>query len=309
MKKIVRVLALLAVIIFVAVFALQKKSIPLQVLKEKYTTPASKFLEVDGMQVHYRVEGEGTPIVLIHGTGSCLQTWDAWTDSLQKNNFKVIRLDMPGFGLTGPRQDNDYSVKNYINFLDTFLHRIHIDTFAIAGNSLGGEIAWRYALEHPSKVSKLILIDPAGFYSKEHRNEAIVFKLAKIKWIANLMCKADTKIIVNQTLKDVYEEDTKITAKQQQLYYDMSMREGNRESFSARVQQVGKEPQLDISKITTPTLIQWGKEDKLIDISMLDNFKKIPNNEVVIYENCGHSPQEEIPARSVSDAIKFLKNK
>ena len=107
------------------------------------------------MQVHYRVEGEGMPIVLIHGTGSCLQTWDTWTDTLQKNNFKVIRLDMPGFGLTGARKDKDYSVKTYINFLDTFLQRIHIDTFAIAGNSLGGEIAWRYALEHPSKVSTL----------------------------------------------------------------------------------------------------------------------------------------------------------
>ena len=308
MKKLFRLLALFAVVLMVAFFALQKKSIPLQELKSKYTTPASAFLEVDGMQVHYRVEGEGMPIVLIHGTGSCLQTWDTWTDTLQKNNFKEIRLDMPGFGLTGAQKDKDYSVKTYINFLDTFLQRIHIDTFAIAGNSLGGEIAWRYALEHPSKVSKLILIDPAGFYSKEHGNEAIVFKLAKIKWIANLMSKADTKIVVNQTLKDVYEDDSKITAKQQQLYYDMSLREGNRESFSDRVQQVGNEPQLDISKIVTPTLIQWGKEDKLINISMLDNFKKIPNRKVVIYDNCGHSPQEEIPARSVTDAIKFLKN-
>jgi pimeloyl-ACP methyl ester carboxylesterase len=138
---------------------------------------------------------------------------------------------MPAFGLTGPRKDNDYSVSTYVDFLDRFLKQIGVDSFALSGNSLGGEIAWRYALAHPAKVSKLILVDPAGFYA-EKGNGAIIFKLAKIKWFAALMSKMDTKIIVNQTLKDVYEDDTKITDAQIQLYYDMSMREGNRESFS-----------------------------------------------------------------------------
>jgi pimeloyl-ACP methyl ester carboxylesterase len=269
-----------------SILCYSKKSIPIEELKKKYTTATSKFLELDGMQVHYRVEGEGKPIVLIHGTGASLQTWDGWTDSLVKNNYKVIRLDMPAFGLTGPRKDNDYSVSTYVDFLDRFLKQIGVDTFALSGNSLGGEIAWRYALEHPAKVSKLILVDPAGFYT-EKGNGAIIFKLAKIKWFAALMSKMDTKIIVNQTLKDVYEDDTKITDAQIQLYYDMSMREGNRESFSTRVQQVDKEPKLDISGINTPTLIQWGRQDKLIDISMLENFKKISNHEVIIYESCG----------------------
>ena len=308
MKKLVRLLVLIFLILFVAFFALQKKSISLDELKKKYTNSSSKFLDLDGMQVHYRIEGEGKPIVLIHGTGASLQTWDGWADSLVKNNYKVVRLDMPAFGLTGPRKDNDYSVKTYVDFLDRFLTALHIDSFAIGGNSLGGEIAWKYALVHPTKVSKLILVDPAGFYSKEKGNGAIIFKLARIKWLANLMSKMDTKIIVNQTIKDVYEDDSKITDATKQMYYDMSLREGNRESFSARVQQIDKEPILDVSAITAPTLIQWGKEDKLIDISMLENFKKIPNNKVVIYDKCGHSPQEEIPAKSVTDVLNFLKN-
>jgi pimeloyl-ACP methyl ester carboxylesterase len=305
MKKLFRILAVIALVLFIAFFAMQKKSIPLEELKQKYTNASSAFLELDGMQVHYKIEGEGKPIVLIHGTGANLQTWNGWTDSLVKNNYKVIRLDMPAFGLTGPRKDNDYSVSTYVDFLDRFLKQIGVDSFALSGNSLGGEIAWRYALAHPAKVSKLILVDPAGFYA-EKGNGAIIFKLAKIKWFAALMSKMDTKIIVNQTLKDVYEDDTKITDAQIQLYYDMSMREGNRESFSTRVQQVDKEPKLDISGINTPTLIQWGRQDKLIDISMLENFKKISNHEVIIYESCGHSPQEEIPAKSVADAMDFL---
>lgn len=308
MKKVLKVIAIIFAILIFIFFAMQKASIPLEELKQKYTNNASKFIELDSMQVHYRVEGSGKPIVLIHGTGSCLQTWNGWTDSLIKNNFQVIRLDMPAFGLTGPRNDNDYSVQKYIDFLDTFLIKIGVDSFALSGNSLGGEIAWRYALAHPEKVTKLILVDPAGFYSKDKSGGAIIFKIAKINWLASLMDKMDTKVIVKKTLKDVYEDDSKISDDWIQMYYDMSMREGNRESFSARVQQIGKEPVLNLASIYMPTLIQWGREDKLIDISQLNHFRAIPNNKVIIYEKCGHSPQEEIPAQSVSDAMQFLIN-
>lgn len=308
MKKLLRVIAVIFILLIIAFVAIQKKSIPLDVLNQKYCNTDSKFIEVDGLNVHYKIEGEGMPIVLIHGTGAALQTWDAWTDSLKKN-FKVIRLDMPAFGLTGPRNDNDYSSKMYVDFLDKFVAKIGVDTFALAGNSLGGEIAWKYAYTHLEKVSKLILVDPAGFYSKEKGNGAIIFKLAKIKWLAALMSKMDTKIIVNQTLKDVYYDDTKITEAKKQLYYDMSLRDGNRESFSARVQQIGKEPALDIAAIKTPTLTIWGKQDVLLDISLLGNFKKIPNNKIIEYDSCGHSPQEEIPEKSVKDVISFLNSK
>lgn len=308
MKKVLKVIAIIFAILIFIFFAMQKASIPLETLKQKYTNEASKFIEIDSMQVHYKVEGKGKPIVLIHGTGSCLQTWNGWTDSLVKNNFQVIRLDMPAFGLTGPRNDNDYSVQKYIDFLDTFLIKIGVDSFALSGNSLGGEIAWRYALAHPEKVTKLILIDPAGFYSKDKSGGAIIFKMAKINWLASLMRKMDTKYIVKKTLKDVYEDDSKISDDWIQMYYDMSMREGNRESFSARVQQIGKEPVLNLASIYMPTLLEWGREDKLIDISQLSHFRTIPNNKVIIYEKCGHSPQEEIPAQSVSDAMQFLRN-
>lgn len=297
----------IAMLLYIAFFAIQKKSFPVDELKEKYATTTSQFLDFDGMQVHYRVEGEGKPIVLIHGTGAALQTWDVWADSLVKNNFKVIRMDIPAFGLTGPNKTDDYSSKMYVDFLDRFLHQIGIDTFALSGNSLGGEIAWKYALAHPNKVTKLILVDPAGFYSKDKKNGAIIFKLAKIKWLADLMSKMDTKIIVEKTLKDVYFDDSKISEAQIQMYYDMSMREGNRESFSKRVQQVDHEPILDISLITTPTLVLWGKQDLLIDISMEENFKKITNAQFINYDNVGHSPQEEIPAKSVEDVINYLK--
>lgn len=312
MKKFFKILAIILVVLLIGFFAIQKKSVPIEELKKKYANASSKFLTFDGMEVHYRVEGEGKPIVLIHGTGASLQTWDGWTDSLVKNNYKVIRIDMPAFGLTGPRADKDYSIKTYCIFLHDFLLKIGINSFDIAGNSLGGEIAWNYAGMFPTQVNHLILLDPAGFYSKEKGNGAIVFKLAKIKWVASLMSKMDTKIIVKQTLKDVYFDDTKITGKQVQLYYDMSMRDGNRAAFSDRVQQIGRDgfciKGYDIQNIQAKTLLIWGKQDKLLDISLAEHFTKIPNSKLIVYDNCGHSPQEEIPAKSVTDAMIFMKN-
>ncbi|HEY0261759.1 MAG TPA: hypothetical protein VGB95_01950, partial [Chitinophagales bacterium] len=120
MKKLFRVLLLIIVLLIGIFFLLKKSSIPVEELKKKYANENSKFIDINGTSVHYRIEGEGSAIVLIHGTGAALQTWNVWTDSLKKTH-KVIRLDMPAFGLTGPRKDNDYSVKAYVNFLNDFV--------------------------------------------------------------------------------------------------------------------------------------------------------------------------------------------
>jgi len=306
MKKLFKVLAVIIVILFITFFALKKADIPIETLKAKYTTAQSKFIEIDSLQVHYRIEGEGKPIVLIHGTGASLQTWNGWTDSLKKN-YKVIRLDMPGFGLTGPRNDKDYSIKTYCTFLQEFLQKIGVDTFDLAGNSLGGEIAWNYAATFPAQVDHLILVDPAGFYNKNKQSPFSVFALAKHKWLANMMGQLDTKILVKKTLQDVFYDDSKITPEKIELYHDMSLRAGNRAAFSDRVQLIGKETMPDINSIKAKTLLIWGKEDKLLDISLANNFKKIPNVEYIIYDYCGHSPQEEIPSKSVSDVLRFIR--
>jgi pimeloyl-ACP methyl ester carboxylesterase len=304
MKKIGIAIAVIIVLLTGTMFLIMKPDKPLAELKLKYTTADSKFIDVEGLQVHYRIEGSGSPIVLIHGTGACLQTWDAWTDSL-KSTHKVIRLDMPGFGLTGPRADRDYSIAMYVRFLHEFMSKIGIDSFALGGNSLGGQIAWNYALVYPQQVSSLILVDPGGFY-KDGKAGALVFKLAKIKWLADIMKKMDSKIMVNKTLKDVYYDDSKITGATKQLYYDMSMREGNRQAFVDRVQLIATDSSKDLRAIQCPTLVLWGKEDVLIDVAMADSFAVIPHSKVIKYKEVGHSAQEEIPGQSVYDVEEFL---
>jgi len=110
-------------------------------LLEKYTNSHSKFVSLDGNRVHYRDEGQGEVIVLLHGTASSLHTWDEWVQGLSKE-YRVIRMDLPGFGLTGPDQENRYEVDDDVAFLNNFLAKLGLNSVHLAGSSLGGRIAW-----------------------------------------------------------------------------------------------------------------------------------------------------------------------
>ena len=138
------------------------KDIPLKDLKSEFKNESSRFAEVDGILVHYTDEGEGTPIILLHGTGASLHTWDLWAEKL-KENYRVLRITLPGFGLSGPRLDKRYEIKDYVNLLDSFVELVGIEKFYLVGNSLGGSIAWLYTSFYDEKIKKLILINSSGF--------------------------------------------------------------------------------------------------------------------------------------------------
>lgn len=304
MKKALKIISLVATLLLIAFFVFRKEDIPVEKLLPNYTTPASRFVEIDGMNVHYRIEGEGKPVVLLHGVGACLQTWDEWTDSLKKY-YKVIRLDLPAYGLTGPRPDNDYSFSTCNAFLNKFFTTLKLDSFALAGNSLGGEIAWKYTLENPQRVTRLILVDPGG-YKLKNKNSFNVLSLLKYKWLTNIVDQLDTKHFIVPAMKKSFYSDSCITKERVQLYYDMMMRAGNRKSLATAMPQYMAAPQLDASRINTPTLIQWGKYDEEIDISLAENFRKIPNSIYIEYDHCGHTVQQEAMPKSVTDVIRFL---
>lgn len=309
MKKLLYAVLTLVVVIGVALLLLQKDAIPMETLRSKYTNEHSGFIELEGMNVHYRIEGEGQPLVLIHGTGALLQTWDPWTDSLKKY-YKVIRMDIPAFGLTGPNPTGDYSSEYYVHFIDTFTKAIGVDSFILGGNSLGGEIAWKYALAHPKRVSHLLLLAPGGSPVQEYDMPLFsVFRLARISWLSDKLTGMDTKILVGNTLKQAYEIDSLITPEKIEMYYDISMREGNREAFVQRLLQISDDPILDPSKVKTPTLILWGDKDAVLPIRQLEGFRSMPNATIIVYEGVGHTPQDEVVSQSVTDALKFLRGK
>ena len=278
-------------------------------LKIAYANDASKFIEIDGMQVHYRDEGKGFPIVLLHGTASSLHTWDDWSKELLKTN-RVIRMDLPAFGLTGPNKTADYSIKAYTSFLNDLLTKLHVEKFYLAGNSLGGNIAWNYAAEHPDKVEKLVLLDASGLPT--NKSQPAIFKMAKTPFLNSLFLYVTPKFFIKKNMEEVYADGSKITDELVTRYHKMALRVGNRQAFIDRAKtdfKLGSKANYNkLKRINTSTLLIWGAQDNWIP---LDNGKRmdsiLPNSKLVVLENSGHVPMEENPQESFAFLNEFLK--
>lgn len=296
-------LIVIAVILFLLGYQADK---PLDELKLKYANQSSRFMELDGMDVHYRIEGSGKPLVLVHGTAASLHTWDAWTDIL-KDSFQIIRMDIPAFGLTGPNATGDYSSDYYVGFLEQFLNQLNIDHFYLAGNSLGGRVAWNYASAYPGQVDKLILLDAAGI---PHKGEMpMVFKLARNPVFSFLLKNVLPRSFIEKNLKEVYFDDDKISIELINRYHDLALREGNRQAFIDRANIDFEDETDELLNISCPTLILWGKHDHWVQLEDAHVFeKKIKGSKLIVYENAGHVPMEEIPVESAKDVRQFLED-
>lgn len=278
-----------------------KDDIPVDELKG-YTDNNSRFVEIEGMRVHYKDEGEGKPLVLLHGTAASLHTWDGWVDEL-KSSFRIIRIDLPAFGITGLNPAGEYSIDFYSHFVKQFLDTLGINQCYLAGNSLGGGIAWTFTTDYPAYVEKLILIDASGYPG----DAPVIFKLATVPVVSNIMRYVTPEFIIKKNVEAVYYDDDKITDELVDRYYKLTLREGNRQAFIDRAKSGGADYKTsNISEIDIPVLIMWGKYDEWIPLKDAHQFKKdISNSRLEIYE-AGHIPMEEIPEVSAKDARAFL---
>lgn len=308
MKKLLRYflftigLVFLTLIITLAVFF--KFDIPVEELKKTYANEESEFIEVEGMQIHYRDEGKGEIIVLLHGTAASLHTWDVWTEKL-KEKYRVVRLDLPAYGLTGSHPEHKYDYESYVRVLHHFLEKLDIQKFHLAGNSLGGRIAWAYALSYPEEVDKLILVDASGYPTGKPR--PFVFRLARTPILNGIVRYVTPHFFFRRNLEQVYGNDNKITDETIQRYYDMNLREDNREAFIERAKTDYNNDASQIKNIQSPTLILWGEEDTWIPVENAYKFDKdIPNSKLVTFKGAGHVPMEEIPEETVQAVLEFL---
>ena len=274
-------------------------------LNEKYANELSGFTSIQGSRIHYRDQGSGTPLILLHGIGSSLHTWDGWVKTL-KSEYRVIRLDLPGFGLTGADSTNDYSMKRYISVLHSFLKYLEIDEYYLAGNSMGGWLAWEYALDHPDEVKKLILIDAAGFITPDNPPKPLRLS-QKFK---KRTSKGAPRFAVRKFLKQAYGDKNKVTDELVDRYYELNHRPGNGLAFYT-IATADYQPRTSrLPEIEVTTLIMWGAEDKKwIDVSHAYLFEYLlPNSQLIIYEGLGHLPMEEDPLKTAGDAREFLAN-
>lgn len=274
-------------------------------LTHKYTNDHSRFLIIDDMFVHYRDQGEGEPIVLLHGAFSSLHTFNDWSKILQKD-YRVISLDLMGFGLTGPNSTGDYTIGNHVRVLKRFFNILGLSKAHLVGSSLGGWLAWEFTYRYPQRVNKLVLVDSAGFLDKE--NMPLPFKLAQSPLAGRVLKYIVRKSILEQFVKQVYYDISKVNTKLVDRYFDLFTREGNSQAFVDLVNAPFQENTDFLKEIEQPTLIMWGREDAWISAVHAYLFDKmLPNSELIIYEEVGHLPMEEIPVRSGEDLVRFLK--
>lgn len=309
--KILKWLALLLLVALAAALALSwapERSV--DSLKPRWATAPSQFVDVQGMQVHLRDEGprdDPEPLVLIHGTSASLHTWDGWAQALQ-GQHRVIRMDLPGFGLTGPAPDGDYRLTRYADFIAALLDHLGVRRAVLAGNSLGGGVAWRTAVQHPDRVSRLVLVDASG-YPLQSTSVPLGFRLAQIGWLQPVMGKLLPRRMIESSVRNVYANPDKVTPELVDRYYELTLRAGNRESLTQRMKLRETDAQAAglIKTIGQPTLILWGAQDRLIPEPSGQRFHRdITASQYVVLDGLGHVPQEEDPARSVAQVQKFL---
>lgn len=298
----------IAGLLLVLLIAFYRADIPVEQLKLKYATAPSQFDSIRGMNVHFRDEGpvsDSVPLVLLHGTSSSLFTWNACAEEWSKTR-RVIRMDLPGFALTGPDPDNNYSIEGYVAFVHDFLRKRNISQFYLAGNSLGGQIAYAYAAYYPKEVKKLILIDPAGYPSANVKG-SLAFKLGKLPVLKHLLTIVTPTSIVRKSIEDVYGNKALVTDSLVQLYEDMVCREGNRRALVQRLSLEREDTNL-VKRVKAPTMIIWGDQDFLIPLENAYKFQRdLANDTLVVMKGIGHIPMEESPDKVAAAVNAFIK--
>lgn len=313
--KTLKILAslLLAFVFFLAL--LYRSDISKDEIIQKYSYPESHFIEVDGVNLHVRFVGEGVPIFLIHGSFSSLHTWDEWQRELSPY-FMTISVDLPGHGLTGPDELKRYTVEDYGQVILRLAEKLNLPRFHIAGNSMGGAVALQVASTRPDQVLSLNLLNSSGAPRPAHRSlpaegdskneSAWIFRLLENPVFSKIVLKCTPKFLFSMNMKEVYGDPQRIKSESVDRYFELMLREGNREATLDRI-SAKKDSSIDFERLTMPTLIMWGELDRWIPVNQALLFEKtISGSNLIVFEGVGHVPMEEIPTESVAEYLSFL---
>lgn len=293
--------------------ALQRGDIPYASLEAKYDSPASRYMDLGGgLRVHYRDEGrrDGPTLVLVHGYAASLHAWEPWVRSLS-GDYRVITLDLPGHGLTQAGQGYAVGRQGFGAAVDQVTRKLGVDRFTLAGNSMGGGVAWQYAIDHPERVEGLVLVDAAGWPREGGGGGVLIFNILRHPWGRALLKNVDTQALVRQGLKSAYIDQSLVTPELVDRYVELARAPGHRDILLGL--QSGPRrpasPQL-LSRIKAPTLIMFGEKDTVIPASDGAKFAAaIPGSTLILYPDVGHVPMEQIPDRSAGDLKAWLKAK
>ena len=275
-------------------------------LEKTYGSPKNAYVSALGVNLHYQDTGpskNAIPILFLHGFGASLQTWDTWAQALSED-YRVISVDLPGFGLTGEDPSGIYTDQRSVEVLEAFLKELNIPRVVLVGNSMGGKLAWQFTARYPNQVSKLVLISPDGYASP-----GIEYgKKPDVPAIADLYRYFFSKTFLVMNLKPAYADPKTLNDALVNRYYDLMLAPGVRGAILGRMQQtVLQDPVPSLASIQVPTLLIWGEKDAFIPISNSNDYLKVmPNAKRVSLPNIGHLPQEEQPSIGLVALKEFL---
>jgi pimeloyl-ACP methyl ester carboxylesterase len=292
--------------------ALRRADIPYDTLETIYSTPDTQFMTLNnGLKVHYTDTGpkDRSALVLVHGFSASLHTWEAWKTSLEVD-YRVITLDLPGHGLTRADDPIQPTIERFADVVHEVTQDLGVERFTLAGNSMGGNTAWSYALTYPETLEGLILVDASGWpeTDEENENSPFIFTLLANPIARTVMKDLDMTSLTRSGLEDSYTDQSFVTDELVERYVALSRAPGHRETLlgimaGERVEATAEK----LSAINVPTLILWGRDDNLVPVSSAQKFADaIPGATQIIYDGVGHLPQEEVAEQSIEDVRAFM---
>ncbi len=287
---------------------LHNPDLPRAQLERRWAPPPSQFVEVlPGLRMHVRDTGprDGPAVLLVHGFASSLHTWEAW-QGLLGDRFRLIAMDLPGFGLTGPDPTGAYSDERSIAVLDALLDRLGVARVAaVVGSSMGGRIAWRFAAARPDRLERLVLMAPDGFasFGREYGRAP-----ERLPWLMRLLPYTAPKPLLRRTMRNAYAREESLSDEVVERYHAMLLAPGIRRAILDRsLQTVLLPPEPILATIRTPTLLLWGELDRAVPVRHAEDYlRALPDARVVVLDGVGHVPMEEAPEASAAALRTFL---
>lgn len=283
-----------------------------EAMRAKYGSDASRFISLaPGLTVHVRDQGprNGPALVLIHGSNASLHTWEPWVIRLQ-DRYRIVTLDLPGHGLTGAHPGGVYDYPVFVDVVDAVMQRLGVTRAVIGGNSMGGGVAWIYALAHPEKVDGLLLVDAAGAPRWESRETPLGFRIARMPVARHLAQVITPRSLFETSLKTSVYDPAFATPAMVDRYWELNRYPGNREATMRRFALAHNNKPASkarLAAIRVPTLILWGAEDNLIPVASATWFQQaIAGAKLIVYPRIGHIPMEETPDQSAQDVRRWL---
>lgn len=287
-------------------------------LVARWAPPPSQFIELAGQVVHLRDEGnprDPLPVLLLHDVGSSLHTWAAWAQRLGRQR-RVISVDLPGNGLTGPQPGADYRLATQAQFVVALMDTLKLRQVQLVGNGRGGELALQLAAQVPARVERLLLVNPGGGRGPAWQAPPLfmVARLPVLHWVAeSLMPRA----LVQAQLAALVAQPEALSAEQVDRHFEMLLREGNRRALRDQLLQMQLEPrayradaatpQAPRLRMQMPVRMLWGEQDRWMSATEAEHFTaSIPDAVLVRLPEAGHLPQEEDSPGAWAAALAFL---